>query len=63
MPKIITKIINNDFTDFETGVAIFETSDGVVEKTKIVRNDFVRMDDEISGGDDTTVKDANRVSD
>jgi hypothetical protein len=57
-----TKIINNDFADFETGVAIFETGDGVVERTKFVRNDFENVDEQLSGGDQTTVVQANRVS-
>lgn len=55
------KIVNNDYSNLDNGVATFEAGEGEVRNTKIIRNDFDEVDTPVTSNGDGLKQQANRV--
>lgn len=55
------KVVNNDYSNLDFGVATFETEAGEVENTKIIRNEFENVETPITSNGDGLKQQANRV--
>lgn len=56
------KVVNNDYANLDFGIATFAVGDGVVQNTKIIRNEFETVDTEITNeGAEETKQQANRI--
>lgn len=55
------KVVNNEYANLDFGVATFTVGDGVVQNTKIIRNEFENVGTPITDNGTETKQQANRI--